>query len=124
MKRQLSLAALVALTGCAETIGTPVEVTSQLARMPPRQMALAHSAIAYDFKDPESAKYRGETSYRLSNGDWLLCGEVNAKNSFGAYVGYESFMIRLRGDQVRVLMTDIIGPSCANAAKGRLIVDA
>lgn len=43
-------------------------------------------------KDPASAQFRDLHYY----GDWtvssgLLCGEVNAKNAIGGYVGFRSF---------------------------------
>lgn len=44
------------------------------------------AAILSNLKDPESAKF---SNMRL----WLvvLCGEVNAKNSFGGYTGADKF---------------------------------
>jgi len=44
------------------------------------------------FKDPESAQFRNEKLH----GDWsvkgsILCGEVNAKNGMGGYVGFTPF---------------------------------
>lgn len=41
---------------------------------------------ASGLKDPDSAKFR---DLRLKSG--MLCGEVNAKNSYGAYAGNEQF---------------------------------
>ncbi|MDT1887731.1 hypothetical protein ACN6Q4_20435, partial [Acinetobacter baumannii] len=34
-------------------------------------------------KDGETAKFRNQ---------WELCGEVNAKNSFGAYTGFQRYI--------------------------------
>jgi len=57
-------------------------------------------ALLKDFKDPDSAKFRHLANYRsyiiLNNGEqstigYTLCGEVNAKNSMGGYVGYRKF---------------------------------
>ena len=48
-----------------------------------KQMQLA---VSYPFLDPESAKFRNVRKSILG-----YCGEVNAKNSFGAYVGYKIF---------------------------------
>lgn len=48
-------------------------------------------------KDSESARFRNldvfEDPY-LGDGQYTLCGEVNAKNSYGAYIGYKPFMAR------------------------------
>ncbi|WP_255519665.1 cytochrome c5 family protein [Cupriavidus sp. IK-TO18] len=57
-------------------------------------------ALLKDFKDPDSAKFRQLATYRryiiLKNGEqstigYTLCGEVNAKNAMGGYVGYRRF---------------------------------
>lgn len=44
--------------------------------------------IASMFKDPDSVKFR---DLRISNDGMWICGEVNAKNSYGGYVGYKRF---------------------------------
>lgn len=45
--------------------------------------------ISHNLKDPDSAKFRG---LFLSNKNLpTLCGEMNAKNSYGGYVGYRKF---------------------------------
>lgn len=41
---------------------------------------------ASSLKDPKSSQFRNE---RFVNG--VLCGEINSKNSFGAYVGFKRF---------------------------------
>ena len=43
-------------------------------------------SIAKSLKDPDSAKFRG---VKLKWG--TVCGEVNAKNSYGGYAGYRRF---------------------------------
>lgn len=52
---------------------------------------LAKERVASGLKDPESAQFR---SVRVSNfrGDKVICGEVNAKNSYGGYVGFKRFV--------------------------------
>jgi hypothetical protein len=46
-------------------------------------------------KDKGSAKFRNEAIYPVPNKDnvYLMCGEVNAKNSLGAYVGFKRFIV-------------------------------
>ena len=46
-------------------------------------------ALTKNFKDPASAQYR--EMFVANPGFLLLCGEVNAKNSYGAYVGFKRF---------------------------------
>lgn len=49
----------------------------------------AQDQLVRDFKDPAAARYRNVT---LSNRDVpTVCGEVNGKNSYGAYVGFKRF---------------------------------
>lgn len=54
---------------------------------------------AYDFrvlveaqlKDADSAKFRNEAVYPVAGKEkaFTMCGEVNAKNSYGAYTGFK-----------------------------------
>lgn len=50
------------------------------------------AAIAYDLKDPDSAKFRNVRA-GLRGKDYMVCGEINGKNSYGAYSGYRPFMV-------------------------------
>lgn len=52
----------------------------------------AERYIRSQLKDPESAKFRNVDAYFTKDGDTVACGEVNAKNSFGAYEGYKWFI--------------------------------
>ena len=45
-------------------------------------------------KDPDSAKFRGVRFYPKSGAG---CGEVNAKNSMGGYIGFSSFVAPKNG---------------------------
>lgn len=48
------------------------------------------NVIAEGLKDPESARFRN-VALKLFEGRPIVCGEVNGKNSYGAYVGYRRF---------------------------------
>lgn len=62
-----------------------------LERTPGHQKGLAEFALKQRMKDPESAQFRDERMY--TRGDTLVvCGEVNAKNSFGGYTGFKAFV--------------------------------
>lgn len=52
-------------------------------------IARAQIKVADRFKDPESAKFR---KLRADADLRQVCGEVNAKNSYGAYTGYAPFL--------------------------------
>lgn len=43
-------------------------------------------------KDPESVQFRNSRIYRGFNNSPVVCGEVNAKNSFGGYNGFSGFI--------------------------------
>lgn len=68
-------AAAVALTGCGGPSSDDAEKIEQVK-----------SAVLEQLKDPESAQF---SNVRVVGG--LVCGEVNAKNSFGGYVGKRKF---------------------------------
>jgi len=52
-------------------------------------IATAQSLVKGRLKDPDSAQFRNVR--RLPDGD--ICGEVNSKNGFGGYVGFQHFWI-------------------------------
>ncbi|MBU0749132.1 MAG: hypothetical protein KKG67_20310 [Gammaproteobacteria bacterium] len=49
----------------------------------------AKTNITRDFKDSSSVQWRN--TYVSDNKFPVLCGEINAKNSYGAYVGFRKF---------------------------------
>lgn len=49
------------------------------------------SHIVTDFKDPYSAVFENIFIGRAKNGTPVVCGTVNAKNSYGAYTGRKRF---------------------------------
>ena len=51
----------------------------------------AREALVRDFKDPASAQFRETKVTRDSEGIPFWCGEVNGKNSYGAYTGFKRF---------------------------------
>ena len=63
------------------------------------EVAALSRSVTADFKDPDSAKFRNVRGYAIAGAPAnlpkvpVLCGEVNAKNSYGAYIGYEPFVV-------------------------------
>ncbi|WP_333696935.1 hypothetical protein [Phaeobacter italicus] len=109
------LACLAVLAGCMQVGSTP------LASVPPSALNTAKAAAKDVLKDPDSAKFKpGYQAYRLENGDLVVCGVLNAKNSFGGYVGYEPYYVRLRSGQVMHVRVDGENASlaCNSAAAG------
>lgn len=85
MKKFILIFALAALTGCKPSAEKAIE--------------LAQKEVSADMKDPESAKFRYMRFIQQSEKDGLVagvvCGNVNAKNSYGAYAGYSPFFIAI-----------------------------
>jgi len=52
---------------------------------------MGKDAVKLDLKDPESAKFTGMKIKKYGEGR-LVCGHVNAKNSYGGYVGSKAFV--------------------------------
>ncbi len=48
----------------------------------------AKDALEQQLKDPASVQYKNLEKYR----DGVVCGEYNAKNSFGGFVGFKQFV--------------------------------
>ena len=54
------------------------------------RISFAQAQIAARLKDPGSAVFRG--SYVSPKN--AVCGEVNARNGFGGYMGYQRFIVQ------------------------------
>lgn len=101
----------IALTGCASPSGvyqSPIQnlrtISMNEARGyatetrlffekngPEKTIAAAQDAAKKGLKDPDSAKFQ---KLRIADfeGGKVVCGEINAKNSYGGYVGYKPFI--------------------------------
>lgn len=80
----------------------------------------AHSSVKLSLKDPDSAKFKNEyvVSERSDDGGTqvVVCGLVNAKNSYGGYAGFERYMY--------VVSTDYADLESANSESGKGYFDA
>jgi hypothetical protein len=54
--------------------------------------AVAKRLVASQMRDPDSVEFQNVGAHVRSDGSHIVCGEVNAKNGFGAYVGYVRFI--------------------------------
>lgn len=59
------------------------------ANRPDGNIAHAMDMVKYSLKDPTSAEFRGIAECPANPG--MMYGEVNAKNSLGAFTGYSRF---------------------------------
>lgn len=73
----LSMIILV-LGGCGEP-----SPESKAAMKEIRMQRMAREFVSSGLKDPDSAEFRNQQG---------MCGEVNSKNSFGAFTGYQRFI--------------------------------
>jgi len=85
VKKFILFFAIAALTGCKPSAEKAIE--------------LAQKEVSADMKDPESAKFRYMRFIQQGEKDGVVggfvCGNVNAKNSYGAYAGYSPFFIAI-----------------------------
>lgn len=54
-------------------------------------IGMAEEAVKSSLRDPGSAQFRN-VSVKKFNGGRVVCGEVNAKNAYGGYVGFKEFV--------------------------------
>lgn len=52
---------------------------------------VCEDSVKAQLKDPESAQVEFTTFTEGSEGEWTVIGTVNARNSFGGYVGAHPF---------------------------------
>ncbi|WP_112320575.1 hypothetical protein [Oceanibium sediminis] len=125
MLRIFTLAVLV--SGC--TTAT-VPVSTSPAPLDPAAVTVARSTVSQRLRDPMSAQFRNERAYRTSAGDTIICGEVNARNGFGGYVGFHTFFTRQRSgvivagvlDRQSELIPRYAEIGCQRAASGQMMV--
>lgn len=88
--RFLVFVALIA--GCTASQGyKPTELTRA------DKEAVQRSFDAY-LADPMSVQVKDTQVFIADNGNRMVCGKANAKNAFGGYIGYQTFvMIRVAG---------------------------
>lgn len=60
----------------------------------------AKAAVTAKLKDPQSAVF---SDVRVSTDPNVICGRVNAKNSFGGYVGAKEFRYFINGKSALIV---------------------
>jgi hypothetical protein len=101
------VAALTVLAGCATPPPTQQELEVANYGSPPRNYkASIMSYMGAILKDPESARYgfygapvKGYMGASRKFG-WIACATINARNSFGGYVGARKYIFLIRDDAV------------------------
>lgn len=79
------------ICGCQEA---PPAKTAEEQRAELKAVAkgFLKDAVRESFKDPDSVEFQNLKVYPMGKDNWVLCGEVNGKNGFGAYNGYQQFV--------------------------------
>ncbi len=70
----------------------------------------ARTALMSELKDPMSAQFTNLREVPLGE-DMILCGEVNAKNSYGGYGGFRSFMSSKTATIMVKVDDPVLGPA-------------
>lgn len=70
------------------------QLTANRITLSPAIETQAKALASQDLIDPESTRFRGLRAWQLSNGDIAVCGEQNARNRFGGYVGFQALYLR------------------------------
>ena len=92
------VALAAASAGCISATPPPNLATVSIGSPPVGYEETIKTAISHHLKDPYSAVYTFQRPVRSwAFGDeqirWAVCGTVNAKNSFGGYVGAPPFVV-------------------------------
>lgn len=108
---------------CAASCATVVSygVPGDFGAEPADYASAVHTYFQQALKDPESAQFRqigephqGDLEHWMglvnggmkTNYGWIVDVTVNAKNSYGAYVGYRTYSFLFRGESI----VDVIEP--------------
>lgn len=79
----------------------------------------AKEIVASELRDPESAQFRNISKTKKNEfGVVTVCGEVNGKNAYGGYVGYQRFVNsppsnRVYMEKAWITFDDLWDSSCA-----------
>jgi hypothetical protein len=98
MKRSIKFLAAAAVLGCSAIVTAQESIDSNGLdpEYVPEAIELSKEAVREKLKDPDSANFRSFSIHRgeePTDGAFYICGEVNAKNSYGGYAGFERFLV-------------------------------
>lgn len=114
--RSLVVLVVAALGGCATAVHPTMEQLSSAdyGECPAHYMDAIHAYFDSTLKDPASVQYRDitvpekgyiqsrtalESTGQVTYG-WLVNATINAKNSYGGYVGFRTYEFLFRGEQI------------------------
>ena len=83
---RVALFSLVMLSSCAKIPGTAANLEAR-----------ARDVLSDHLYDAESARFRGlaaiDSYEKDGKSERIICGQVNAKNRLGAYIGFRNFIV-------------------------------
>jgi len=92
----------------------------------PQEKASVRDVVIKDFKDPDSAKFKWlpfsqrrwwlSDSQHAGRSKFLSCGLVNAKNSFGGYIGYTPYAVGIALEKNKIVEIELVGIAQGNQA--------
>ena len=101
MKAFISVAFIAASIGLGGCSGEPKEVVSAGELSPIKQQSwirVGKDSVRAKLKDGDSAKFQNVFFNQGKDGVPVSCGQVNSKNGFGAYGGYQRYIATNHAD--------------------------
>lgn len=117
-----SIAAFLAgsvTAGCVHHSPTPDMATTPVV-LASQQIAVVETTIRKDLKDPDSAQFSGYQAAVDANGIIAVCGYVNAKNSYGGYIGRQPFVGYFPGTSTTFNLGEVASPNEYNFSANRV----
>jgi len=100
--------------------GTPIE-PGMPVRLDPRQQEAVVAGVSKWMKDPASASFGTMAGVKGRQGHTVVCGDVDGRNSAGAYTGMARFVGVMMG---RPQAPEFVVVSIAQAGRARTEVEA
>lgn len=106
-KLLISILAAISLAGCAAAPTNEEAAAADYGSYPDDYQQIVKSHMEGILKDPDSAKYQFlDTPQKAWNSigglkfGYAVCARINAKNSYGAYIGYKTSYFLIRNNTV------------------------
>jgi hypothetical protein len=127
------LVGVLGISGCVDNNTIEAQTTPT---KDPAAFKMAKRLVSDRMRDPEATRFKPNyKAYRTKNGDFIVCGTLNAKNAMGGYVGYKPFYVRIRNGAIEALQLPSEGDhyglavtkvqqACSEAANGRIMVSS
>ncbi len=104
-------------------LGAMAGVTGSPADLPAGLADTSKALVRDSLGAPHTANFRRIGAFRLSDGGWAVCGQVNSRNLTGLAMGWKPIYLRYtpQGDRLRLARRIVDWPAdvaCRNLAMG------